>query len=237
MEIIPLGDSALLVRLSENFSRDPIAALAAVTQAQRRLEAARIPGVVEYAPAYDSIAVFFDPLLSCQAGAPPEKISEWLEGKIGLAFKQRIREPGKSAALSALEIPVCYEGEHAPDLSDVSRQSGLSAREVVRRQSSVEYRVHCVGFVPGFPYLGGLPHELATPRRVSPRKRVAPGSVAIGGAQAGIYPVACPGGWNLIGRTPLRLFDAGRQPPALLKAGDRVRFHPISKAEFESWPR
>jgi inhibitor of KinA len=132
---------------------------------------------------------------------------------------------------------VCYEGEFAPDLAEVAHHAGLSPDEVAQRHAAAAYRVGCVGFMPGFPYLTGLPPELATPRRAIPRREVAAGSVAIGGSQTGIYPSVSPGGWNVIGRTPLRLFDVTRQPPALLRAGDAVRFRAISRTEFESLAR
>src|SRR5207244_604936 len=106
-----------------------------------------------------------------------------------------------------VEIPVCYDPEFALDIDDVARRAAISPSEVIRLHSSAEYRVACIGFVPGFPFLAGLPKELATPRRDVPRKQIPPGSVGIGGAQTGIYPLRSPGGWNLIGRTPLRLFD------------------------------
>lgn len=235
MKITPLGDSALVVRVYENFAGDPAAALEAVVNALQRLEAAAIPGVLEYAPAYDSIGVFFDPADAVKAGASPENILGWLRENIASALAKPANGKKDGAQSPLVEIPVCYEGECAPDLGEVARQSGLSAEEVVRRHSSADYRVHCIGFVPGFPFLGGLPAELAAPRRATPRKAVPAGSVGIGGAQTGIYPVTSPGGWNLIGRTPLRLFDAQRHPPALLAPGDRVQFRPISRAEFDGW--
>jgi biotin-dependent carboxylase-like uncharacterized protein len=135
-----------------------------------------------------------------------------------------------------VEIPVCYGGEYGPDLDGVAAHSGLSAAEVIARHERAEYLVHAIGFSPGFPYLGGLPPELATPRRTTPRLRVSPGSVAIGGGQTGVYPLETPGGWNLIGRTSLRLFDPWRKEPALLRAGDRVRFRAISADEFAIAP-
>jgi inhibitor of KinA len=133
-----------------------------------------------------------------------------------------------------VEIPVCYDPEFALDVDDVARRASISPSEVIRLHSSAEYRVACIGFVPGFPFLAGLPKKLATPRRDVPRKQIPPGSVGIGGAQTGIYPLRSPGGWNLIGRTPLRLFDSRKNPPVLLRAGDRVHFRMITRDEFES---
>ena len=123
-----------------------------------------------------------------------------------------------------MEIPACYGAAYGPDLEDVARHAGLSPERVVELHTAADYEVAFVGFATCFPYLAGLPPAIATPRLSAPRKLVPAGSVAIGGSQAGIYPLASPGGWRLIGRTPLRLFDPHGQPPALLRMGDRVRF-------------
>ena len=131
-----------------------------------------------------------------------------------------------------VEIPVCYGGEYGPDLLDVAHLSGLDAAQVGARHAAVEYRVAMLGFAPGFPYLLGLDPSLHAPRRATPRTRVPAGSVAIGGAQTGMYPCELPGGWQLIGRTPLALFDAQRDPPCLLAPGDRVRFCAIDASRF-----
>jgi inhibitor of KinA len=222
MRIEPLGDSALIIRVVEEF--DPEKSLDAVLRAAHELERAALPGVIELAPAYATIGVFFDPART-GLDALKTEIEEAL----------RKVEPARSRAGtgSTVEVPVCYENEFAPDLREVAWQAKLSVEEVVQRHASATYRVSCVGFTPGFPYLSGLPAELATPRRDSPRKRIPPGSVGIGGTQTGIYPSVSPGGWNIIGRTPLRLFDVQREPPALFHAGDRVRFRRISREEFE----
>jgi KipI family sensor histidine kinase inhibitor len=131
-----------------------------------------------------------------------------------------------------VEIPVCYGGDFGPDLPDVARHTGLAAERVVELHAAADYLVYFVGFSTCFPYLGGLPPVLATPRLSAPRKHVPVGSVAIGGGQAGIYPLASPGGWRLIGRTSLRLFDPQGSPPPLLRMGDRVRFVPVPEGRF-----
>jgi inhibitor of KinA len=133
-----------------------------------------------------------------------------------------------------IEVPVCYDEAFAPDLGRISRHAGLTAPQVVDLHWKSKYHVRCIGFTPGFPYLSGLPEILATPRHSAPRKEIAAGSVAIAGTQAGIYPIRSPGGWNVIGRTPLRLFNPEKDPPALLRAGDRVRFRAITRKEFEA---
>jgi inhibitor of KinA len=222
MRIEPLGDSALIIRVVEEF--DPEKTLDAVLRAAHELERAALPGVIELAPAYATVGVFFDP-----ARTGPDALRTEIEDAL------RKMEPARSGAGtgSTIEVPVCYENEFAPDLREVAWHAKLSVEEAVQRHANAIYRVSCVGFTPGFPYLSGLPAELATPRRDSPRKRIPPGSVGIGGTQTGIYPSVSPGGWNIIGRTPLRLFDVQREPPSLFHAGDRVRFRRISPEEFE----
>ena len=232
MEINALGDSALIIRVRAFLGRKPEEVIEAVLQAQRRLEAAKIPGVIECAPGYTSVGLFFDPMRVSEAGVAPEKIFDWLKAKIEIALAQKSKA-AKSPKATMVEIPVCYEGEFAPDLAAVAEEKKLSLGEIVRRHSAAKYRVYCVGFLPGFAYLGGLPRELATPRRATPRTQVPAGSLGIGGAQTGIYPTTSPGGWNLIGRTPLRLFDLDREPPALLETGVRVKFRAITRDEFD----
>ncbi len=224
MRIEPLGDSGLLLRDDAEF--DAEASLDAILRATRQLEAAAIPGVIELAPAYTTIGIFFDPALIETFAA--------LRASIERALKSD-PVPATRAERSTIEVPVCYESEFAPDLEEVARHAALAAEEIVRRHAGAKYRVSCVGFTPGFPYLSGLPPELATPRRASPRKEIPAGAVAIGGTQTGIYPRKSPGGWNIIGRTPLRLFDVERNPPALFHAGDFVRFRRISRQEFDAF--
>jgi len=172
------------------------------------------------------------------AAPNPDEALNWLTERVrevlaaGADRGRRVRSTKSNARL--VEIPVCYDPEFALDLNDVASQANLTPTKVVDLHSRAEYRVSCIGFVPGFPFLAGLPKELATPRRATPRKEIPAGSVGIGGAQTGIYPLRSPGGWNLIGRTPLHLFDPEKTPPAFLCAGDRVRFRAITREEFEA---
>src|SRR2546423_2225089 len=230
MEITPLGDSALLIRLAETFDDAPIDVLNKVLSAKRALEASQIPGAVELTPAYTTVALFYDPVRAIDAGAPVENVFGWLQQQIR---KTLLDIPTNRIEGPLVEIPVCYEEEFGFDLDEVARHAGVHWKEVVDLHCGPEYRVHCVGFTPGFPFLGGLPRNLATPRRDVPRKEIPAGSVAIGGSQTGIYPIKSPGGWNVIGRTSLQLFDPRKDPPALLRAGDRVRFRSITREEFE----
>ena len=235
MKITPLGDSALIVHVYENFASEPAAALEAVIDSRERLEAAAIPGVLECAPAYDSIGVFYNPADVVKAGAPAEDILRWLKEKIAAALANPAKEKENRAPPRLVEVPVCYEGEHAPDLSDVARHAGLPAEEVVRRHCGAEYP-RALHWVPSGFSFSRRPRRRA--RHAAARRSAQSGprrSVGIGGAQTGIYPITSPGGWNLIGRTPMRLFDPKRQLPALIAAGDRVQFCPISRAEFDRW--
>jgi inhibitor of KinA len=217
LEILPLGDAGLIVRVGDS--------LGEVLTTARKLEAARIPGVIEIAPAFASVGVFLASpasLASCAAAIPAALRARRRRGAI-------VRQP------RAVEVPVCYDPQFALDLETVAQHCDLSPNEIVERHAAARYQVRCVGFIPGFPYLSGLPSTLATPRRATPRTAVPAGSVAIGGGQTGIYPLVSPGGWNIIGRTPLRLFDVEREPAVLLAAGDRVRFVVITPEEFAQW--
>jgi len=239
MEIVPLGDSALIVRVRDRFDDAP-EALNEVLQTFQQLRGAGIPGVIEVAPAYTSIAVFYNPVQVAKASGQPDRAFDWLNERVrrvvaaGAGRRERRRTKRN---VPSVEIPVCYDPEFTPDLDDVARHAQISTKEVVDLHSAGEYRVGCIGFVPGFPFLTGLSKKLATPRRAVPRKEIASGSVGIGGAQTGIYPLRSPGGWNLIGRTPLQLFDPQKDPPTLLRAGDRVRFRAITREEFDSLTR
>jgi inhibitor of KinA len=233
MEITPLGDSALIIRVREGFEDAPDETIEAVLRVQRCLENAQLPGVIETAPAYTTVALFYDPTHVVAGGGRPNEIVNWLAERMRevLCDANVIQDEEIGARL--VEISVCYDREFAPDLDEVAKRAGLVTQEVIDLHSKGEYCVSCIGFTPGFPYLTGLPDKLATPRRAVPRKEIPAGSVAIGGNQTGIYPIKSPGGWNVIGRTPLKLFDPAENPPALLRAGDAVRFRAITRDEFE----
>src|SRR5215471_14890735 len=236
MEIIPLGDSALVVRVREQFEDAPDETLDEVRRVFQLLQRAAIPGVIELALAYTGVAVFFDPAAILKTNRAATGAFESLGTRINSAVAGvGARGRAKRKNSPVIEIPVCYDREFAPDLDDVAQHAEISAQEVVDLHSTSEYRVACIGFVPGFTFLAGLPGNLGTPRRDVPRKEIPPGSVGIGGMQTGIYPLRSPGGWNLIGRTPLKLFDPSKNPPTLLHPGDRVRFRAITREEFESF--
>jgi inhibitor of KinA len=227
MKLEPLGDSAVVATLEGQVDA---ALLARVTGLARAIGASAARGIMDVVPAYSSVTVFYDPL---HVAEPGDDAYARVCGVIESCAAQAAAGPEPEGRL--VEIPVCYGGLHGPDLDHVAAQCGLTQAEVVALHWGASYLVHAIGFTPGFPYLGGLPAQLSTPRRERPREKVAPGSVGIGGSQTGVYPLASPGGWQIIGCTPLALFDARREHAALLAPGDRVLFKPITQAQFESW--
>ena len=231
MRIQPLGDSAIILDFADE-SSDAAELLRRSLSAADVLEQANIPGVIEVTSAYQSVALFLD-LSRIASVVDGRSIADFLHDRI----VSLVRSKGHRSRIRtrSVEVPVCYDLELAPDLARVADQTSLEQSEVIALHSSVIYTTACIGFMPGFPFLAGLPAKLHVPRLATPRTHVPAGSVAIAGAQAGIYPLDSPGGWNVIGRTPLRLFDADANPPALLRPGDRVRFRIITRDEFDKF--
>lgn len=223
-----MGDRALVVEFGRRVDAATSARIQAVAE---YLLTHPIAAVTDVVPGYAVLTVHFDPLAIAaqRRGADPfEVVREAVTAALAKAPQSPRRKPRNH------EIPVCYGGVHGEDLPAVAEYHGIEPADVIRLHTTAVYEVHLLGFVPGFAYLGGLDRRIATPRRDTPRKSVAPGSVGIGGEQTGVYPCETPGGWNLIGRTPVRLFRPEADPPSLLAPGDRVRFAPISAAEFEA---
>ncbi len=211
MTIRPASDRSLLISFGDDIRLETHLLVTRLTHA---LEGVR--GILNLHPAYTSVLVDFDPRLSSH---------DDIEAIARERFQSAIaRDPEPPRTVN---VPVQYGGEEGPDLDDVARHAGLSPDRVVEIFAAADYVVYFVGFSTCFPYLGGLPPVLATPRLAAPRKHVPGGSVAIGGAQAGVYPLASPGGWRLVGRTSLPLFDPQAAPPPLLRMGDHVRFLPV----------
>jgi inhibitor of KinA len=212
------GDSALVVELGTRIER---ALNDRILRLNTAVRAARIPGVVETVPTFRSLLVHYDPLLTASTAVT--------------AAIERLLDQEHDAPRTAKlwRIPACYTAPHGPDLEEVASRTGLAATEVVRLHSETRYQVYMVGFSPGYPYMGDLPEQLTLPRRTDPRVRVPRGSIAIAAGMTAIYPIESPGGWHLIGATPLRLFDPACSQPALLAAGDEVLFEPIEAAAFE----
>ncbi|ANB60855.1 5-oxoprolinase subunit PxpB [Anoxybacteroides amylolyticum] len=220
--IFPLSEYALTVRFSEEISE---AANDKAHQFARWLEKQLIKGIVEVVPTFSSVTIYYDPLVLGTYEHVRNQTKRWLE-----QMERTIQPKARTVV-----IPVCYGGDFGPDLSEVARYHGMSKEDVVRLHAEAVYKVYMIGFSPGFAYLGGLPLELATPRRATPRHTVPAGSVGIAGTQTGVYPLSTPGGWQIIGRTPLSLFRPTHPQPSLLRAGDIVRFQPMTENEYRMW--
>jgi inhibitor of KinA len=219
VRFLSAGDRALVVEFGDRIER---ALSDDVLRLDASLRSSGLPGVVETVPTFRSLMVHYDPLLTSRADLE-QAIASLLD-----------RQPGPRTAATLWRVPVCYEGSFAPDLGDVANRTGLAPSEVVALHSGTRYHVYMLGFLPGFPYMGDLPHELALPRRADPRLHVPAGSVSIATTLTAIYPYQSPGGWHLIGVTPIRLFDPARPLPAVLTPGDAVQFEPIDAAAFAS---
>ena len=214
----PLGDRALVVHLGNGID---LSTFRAVRSLVAQLAATPPDGMVEFVPAFTTITIYYDPLRTTE---------EHLRSSLGELSAELDSLPTPEPRI--VEIPVCYGGEFGCDLEFVAQQAGLAPGEVVAIHAEGEYLVHMIGFAPGFPYLGGMSPRIAAPRRSSPRLKIPAGSVGIAGDQTGIYPLETPGGWQLIGRTPLALFHPEQDPPTLLQAGDVVRFRSITPEQF-----
>lgn len=192
------------------------------------------PGLLTTVPAYSTLSVFYDALQVMQAPELHgrdcfEKVQNYL-----LGLKEQAADESTSAVIP-ITIPVCYGGSFGPDVEELAALHNLSVQRVIDIHTAATYTVYMIGFVPGFAYMGGMDEQLATPRKQTPRQAIPAGSVGIAGKQTGIYPLETPGGWQIIGRTPLKLFDANRKQPALLKAGDMVKFKPVTPLEFDQY--
>lgn len=214
----PASDRSLLVYFGEQISLD---AHQHVVRLLRLLEAEPVAGIRNLHPAYCSLLITFD-LLKLQH----KQLETILRRYLGRLEDVRLPEPRQ------MDILACYGGEYGPDLADVAAMHGVTPAQAIELHASATYVVYFLGFTPGFAYLGGLPEALVTPRLPTPRRAVPPGSVGIAGNQAGVYPFATPGGWRLIGRTPIRMFRPDREAMSYLSIGDRVRFKPISREQF-----
>jgi inhibitor of KinA len=216
---LPSGDTALVVEFGDHMDRH-LSAL--VLNLHRRLRSGDIPGIIETVPTFRSLLVHYDPLVvrARELEAQLVPLIDGLEAEAMVGYRW--------------QFPTCYEGEDlAPDLADVARNASISTDDVIALHSGIEHLVYVIGFLPGLPYLGDLPARLVLPRRTSPRIKVPAGSVAIATNQTVIYPLESPGGWHIIGRTAVPLFDPRRAQPVLLAPGDTVRFVPISRSVYD----
>jgi KipI family sensor histidine kinase inhibitor len=217
--ILHAGENCLIVEFGDSIDLEINARVQAL---RAKIEGNPFPGFVDTVPTYRSLAVCFDALRY-----PPEKLGELL-----LRLSDDLTMEGRKDE-ELLLVPTCYEGDFAPDLERVASHAGITPDEAVRRHAAKDCYCYMLGFVPGYSYLGGMDPSLETPRLKEPREKIPAGSVAIGGKQTGIYPIDSPGGWNLIGMTPLRMFDPARNPAIFLNAGMWVRFVPIGRDAFD----
>ncbi|MBO0587949.1 5-oxoprolinase subunit PxpB [Sporosarcina sp. E16_8] len=232
----PLGDSALIVQLGEGISPS-IHEL--VNNLSVLLNNHPFEGFIESVPAYNNLTIYYNPVVVHHSQinkevhharlTPFQKVSAFMEQLV-----QQIRS-NKFHDKRVVTIPVLYGGEYGPDLEYVAQCHSLSVDEVIQIHSEGDYLVYMIGFAPGFPFMGGLSEQIATPRKETPRLVIPSGSVGIAGKQTGVYPLETPGGWQIIGRTPLDLFLPAISPPTLLQAGDKIRFAPISPKEYDHY--
>ena len=219
MKILPAGDRALVADFGNVISEDVNRKVNAL---KKVLLAEKVAGVREMIPTYRSLLVEYNPaVISMQALRARIEAAD-IEGAAAETEKRRV-----------LEIPCCYGGQYGEDLAGLAKLTGLSEKEIIDIHAGTEYRVYMLGFLPGFVYLGGMDERIAAPRLNSPRVSIPAGSVGIGGSQTGVYPMASPGGWRLIGMTPVSFYDPKRENPVLCEAGDYIRFVPISPEEYE----
>ena len=218
IRILTAGDSALLIEFGKEINPETNRKITALVQLMREQH---IEGIVDVIPAFCSLLINNDPRVLSY-----EELKERMEHLLKMETKT------EATRKRIFEIPVCYGGEYGPDIENIAEHAGLSIEEVIKIHSSKDYLIYMLGFLPGFTYLGGLDERIHTPRLASPRLKIRAGSVGIGGSQTGIYPLDSPGGWQLMGMTPVRTYDPERQTPILVEAGDYIRFIPIDKEEF-----
>lgn len=251
----PLGDRAVTIVLGD--SLDQLTHLK-VKRLYTYMLQHRLPGIEDVVPAYTTVTLHYHPchIVQTEDESAYEKVCAYVRrclqqleqleqteqaglGMDGLGMDGRgqsgLGDAEQADAERVIHIPVCYDAEFAPDLPFVANHNHLDIHDVISIHAGGQYTVSMIGFTPGFPYLSGMSERIATPRKLHPSGKVAAGSVGIAGRQTGIYPLSTPGGWQIIGRTPLTLFDPLRQPPSLLQFGDVVRFYPITRHEFQTW--
>lgn len=227
--LFPLGDSALLIDLGPVLDEERNKR---VLQLFQQIKSKQLPYIKDVVPAYSSLAVYYD-VPAVEKKDREKTAFETVAETICSLLEQEA--PTVAESTSTISIPVCYALMYAPDLEAIAQQKNISVREVIQLHTSRTYRVYMIGFLPGFAYMGELDERIATPRKDTPLTAVPAGSVGIAGRQTGIYPLPSPGGWQLIGRTPLKLFDKVKEPPVLLQPGDRVQFYAITEDEFNHY--
>lgn len=219
IRILTAGDSSLLVEFGKEIDPEINRKIAATVQLMKEQH---IEGVVDVIPAFASLLINYDP-----------RVIGYEDMKERIRNLLKVDAKAGAGSRRIYEIPVCYGGEYGPDLASIADHAGLSEEEVIRIHSSRDYLIYMLGFLPGFCYLGGLDERIFTPRLANPRLKIDAGSVGIGGSQTGIYPLDSPGGWQLMGKTPVKTYDPDREKPILVEAGDYIRFVPIDEAEYK----
>ncbi|WP_052504549.1 5-oxoprolinase subunit PxpB [Rossellomorea aquimaris] len=228
----PLGDHAIVIQLGKSIQQETHEMVKAVTTFFENLT---IDWLVELIPAFTTVTLYYDPIKIIESHKPFQNTLPYtiVCSEIEQLLSKLTTLEQSDARI--VDIPVCYGGEFGPDLEEVANHNHMSTEDVIEKHTNGDYLVYMIGFAPGFPYIGGMSPEIATPRRESPRLKIPAGSVGIAGEQTGVYPIETPGGWQLIGRTPLKLFKPNDDDsPSLLKAGDRIRFTPISLEEYKA---
>ncbi len=227
-QIFPLGDAAATIDfgnlVDEKLNEE-------ILERVKQLKEQSLPGIIEVLPAYSTLTVYYDIKVLKKKFPSNQTAFEWLRQKLEEKLQQPVLQ--NEVVKRHIRIPVCYEDEFASDLQHLATIKNITAEEVIHIHTSKSYKVYMLGFLPGFAYMGEVDQRIIMPRKPQP-VRIAPGSVGIAGKQTGIYPLASPGGWQIIGRTPLKLFDVTKEDPTLLKAGDTVQFYSITKTEFET---
>ncbi len=222
-KIVDNGDSAISIIFNEAVSEKLAIRIIKLAEFLKHEYSDEL---IEVIPAYQSLTLCYDPLIFSE-----DNLKKSIEEKLALEQEPETELTGET--FKTIEIPICYEEEYAPDLAELSQYCGLSKEQVIEYHSQADYRVYMLGFLPGFLYLGGLSSKLFCPRKETPALEIEAGSVGIGGNQTGIYPVNSPGGWHIIGRTPVHLFNPQKQQPFIASPLDKIRFIPISVKEFE----
>ncbi len=218
IKIVAAGDSSLLIEFGSEINEEINRKITTIVQLMKDQQ---IEGVVDMIPAFCSLLINYDPRIISF-----EKMQKRMQALVKMDLKGGVQRR------RVFEIPVCYGGQYGPDMETITAHSGLTEKEVIEIHSSRDYLIYMLGFLPGFCYLGGLDERIHTPRLANPRVKISAGSVGIGGSQTGIYPMDSPGGWQLMGMTPVRTYDPGRKKPILVEAGDYIRFIPIEEEEY-----
>lgn len=227
--IRPLGDSAIVIQLDNKINIDTHRKIIRLI---KTIECKPFTGLVEMVPSYNSLTLFYNPIVIKQKYDKPNSTIFSIVRGLLMNYISSLSNKCNLEDKNIIEIPVVYGGEFGKDLEFVASYNNISEDDVVKIHSQVNYLVYLIGFTPGFPFLGGMKKEIVTPRKSVPAPNIPGGSIGIAGDQTGIYPLETPGGWQIIGRTPLNLFLPEKNPPTLLNIGDYVRFVPITKSEF-----